>query len=184
MDNEELRIVGMLQSGDERAYRYLYEQHYAVLCEIASQLVHDDFLAETLVGDVFFHLWEIRSDLDIRTSLRNYLARSVRNRCLNYLVSRHARNVPMNEEEIQTDTGCLADLPLDRLLQEELEGEIDKAVARLPAETRRVFRMHRFEDKKYQEIADELGISVNTVKYHIKRALALLRSDIGKYLLL
>ena len=74
------------------------------------------------------------------------------------------------------------DYPLGRLLEKELEGEIMKAIARLPEDCRRVFRLSRFEEKKYSEIADELGISVNTVKYHIKRALALLHEDLSKYL--
>ena len=72
--------------------------------------------------------------------------------------------------------------PLGRLLEQELEGEIMKAIGRLPEECRRVFRMSRFEDKKYEDIARELQISVNTVKYHIKHALALLHEDLGKYL--
>ncbi|MBR1705399.1 MAG: RNA polymerase sigma-70 factor [Bacteroidales bacterium] len=183
MDKEELRIVELLREGDERAYRYLYEEHYAILCEIASRLLHDDFLAETVVGDVFFHIWEIRQDLEIRTSIRSYLARSVRNRCLNYLTSPSVRSTTTLEED-PVDGLRDPGFPLGRLLYSELEGEIGKAVGRLPEETRRVFRMHRFEGKKYQEIATELGISVNTVKYHIKRALSSLRTDLGRYLLL
>ena len=67
-------------------------------------------------------------------------------------------------------------------MAQELEGEITKAIGRLPEECRCVFQMSRFEEKKYEEIARELQISVNTVKYHIKHALALLREDLGKYL--
>ena len=57
-----------------------------------------------------------------------------------------------------------------------------KSIGRLPEDCRRVFRMSRFEEKKYDEIAHELQISVNTVKYHIKHALALLHEDLRKYL--
>ena len=57
-----------------------------------------------------------------------------------------------------------------------------KAINRLPEQCRRVFQLSRFEEKRYEEIAAELDISVNTVKYHIKRALALLHEDLGKYL--
>ena len=61
---EEL-IIQQLMEGNEKAYRMLYEKHYAVLCHIANQYVKDDFLAETIVNDVIFHLWEIRSNLQI-----------------------------------------------------------------------------------------------------------------------
>ena len=72
--------------------------------------------------------------------------------------------------------------PLGRLLEKELENEIMNAINRLPDECRKVFNMSRFENRKYEEIAQELKISVNTVKYHIKHALALLHEDLGKYL--
>ena len=63
-----------------------------------------------------------------------------------------------------------------------LEGEVMKSINRLPEDCRRVFSMSRFDEKKYEEIAHELQISVNTVKYHIKHALTLLHEDLGKYL--
>ena len=84
---------------------------------------------------------------------------------------------PLTERYIQLD-----DYPLGRLLERELEHEIRRSVAALPAECRQVFLKSRFERKKYEEIAAELGISVNTVKYHIKNALARLHDSLGKYL--
>lgn len=54
------------------------------------------------------------------------------------------------------------------LLEQELEDELKRSIDELPLECRRVFYKSRFEQKKYEEIAEELGISVNTVKYHIK----------------
>ena len=66
----------------------------------------------------------------------------------------------------------------------ELDYEIHRAIRHLPDECRRVFVKSRFEEKKYEEIARELGISVNTVKYHIKNALSILCKELDKYLLL
>ena len=121
MESTEALLVQQLKNGVDAAYKYLYDQHYQILCHVAAQYVKDDFLAETIVGDVIFHLWEVRD-------------------------------------------------------------EIMNAINRLPDECRRVFNMSRFENRKYEEIAQELKISVNTVKYHIKHALALLYEDLGKYL--
>ena len=59
---------------------------------------------------------------------------------------------------------------------------MEAAIAALPSECRRVFEMSRFMGKKHAEIAAELGISVNTVKYHIRNALKLLSRDLEKYL--
>ena len=71
MDVKERLIVQKLRNGEQDAYRYLYDRHYVLLCQFANELVGDPFLAETIVGDVIFHLWEIRETLDINSSLRD-----------------------------------------------------------------------------------------------------------------
>ena len=153
MENTEILIVEQLKIGNENAYRYIYDHHYALLCYVANGYLKDQFLSETIVGDTIFHLWEIRETLDISVSIRSYLLRVIRNRCINYLNS-------------------------------ERENEIYKAIDKLPDECRRVFAKSRFEGKSYEEISGELGISVNTVKYHIKSALSSLHSELGKYLII
>ena len=187
--DEELDLIQQLKEGREEAYRCLYERHYAVLCHAARGWVGDDYTAEALVGDVIFHLWEIRESLEIRVSLRSYLLQAVRNRCLDHLSSRHERTEvtfsmldeeggpPLSERYALSDS-----YPLGRLLEQELETQIRQAIASLPADCRTVFRKSRFEGKKYEEIAAELGISVNTVKYHIKNALARLHERLAQYL--
>ena len=187
MESTEALLVQQLKNGVDAAYKYLYDRHYQILCHVAAQYVKDDFLAETIVGDVIFHLWEVRETIEIKTSLRSYLMTCVRNRCMDYLKSQyHQREVSENNAALR-DFPVLQyvkgdDYPLGRLLEKELEGEIMNAIDRLPEECRRVFSMSRFENRKYDEIANELKISVNTVKYHIKHALALLHEELGKYL--
>lgn len=91
MEITERIIIEQLKRGNEEAYKYLYRHHYALLCHIAREYVGDDFLAETLVGDVVFHLWEVHETLDIQVSLRSYLVRAVRNHCMDYLSSKKER---------------------------------------------------------------------------------------------
>lgn len=188
MENTEKVIMAQLKAGDERSYKYIYDHHYVCLCHIAYGYVNDHFIAETIVGDVIFHLWEIRDTLDIKTSLRAYLAQAVRNRCVNHLTSeREKTEIPMsalNPATVLENHLILSDkYPLGKLLERELEKEISQAIRRLPKECREVFCKSRFEEKRYEDIAQELQISVNTVKYHIKRALSLLQADLDKYLL-
>lgn len=188
MEHTERLIVDQLKRGNEEAYKYIYDHHYVLLCHVANQYVRDTFLAETIVGDVIFHLWEIRDSLNITISIRSYLIRAVRNRCLDYVNSEHEKRevsfsvlVPQDmpeERYLQSDN-----YPLGTLLERELENEIRIAIRKLPAECRRVFEKSRFEEKKYEEIATELNISINTVKYHIKNALALLQKELSKYLI-
>ena len=85
MEEQELRLIEGLRNGDEHAYHELFVHHYEVLCHVALQIVGDAFLAESLVNDTIAHLWEIRQSLEIRSLLRAYLMRAVRNRCYNYI---------------------------------------------------------------------------------------------------
>ena len=177
-----------MKTGNEDAYQYIYDRHYALLCHVANGYVKDHFLAETIVGDTIFHLWEIRETLEISVSIRSYLLRAVRNRCINYLNSEwEKREISFSSlmpDEITDDKMMISDShPLGTLLERELEEEIYKAIDKLPDECRRVFDKSRFEGKSYEEISQELGISVNTVKYHIKNALASLQKNLSKYLI-
>ena len=186
MENTEKLIVEQLKNGNEDAYKYIYDYHYVLLCHVANQYLNDNFLSETIVGDVIFHLWEIRETLNITISIRSYLIKAVRNRCIDYLKSGSEKKeisfsvlVPeeMSEEKyLQSDN-----YPLGILLERELEHEIRMAIDKLPI--RCVFEKSRFEEKKYEEISQELGISINTVKYHIKNALSFLQTELSKYLI-
>lgn len=188
MEDIEQIIKEQLKRGNEEAYRYLYKNHYTLLCHVAYGYVSDVFLAETLVGDVMYHLWEVHETLEIQSSLRNYLIKAVRNHCIDYLSSKYEKNEITfsslgGDEEIKEHYLLLDSYPLGTLLERELEEEIFDAIRQLPEECRRVFLKSRFEEKKYEEISQELGVSVNTVKYHIKNALSILHDKLNKYIL-
>lgn len=188
MERTETILVEQLKKGNEKAFQFLYEHHYVILCHIAENYVKDQFVAETIVGDTIFHIWEIRETLEITTSLRRYLVQAVRNRCINYLNTENYRkeivfsllpDTELFEENILIDDSQ----PLGTLLEQELEIKIEEAITQLPKECQRVFIKSRFDGKSYEEISQELNISVNTVKYHIKNALASLRRSLKKYLI-
>lgn len=187
-EQEQLLIEG-LKVGEEKAYHDLFFLHYSALCSLAMQIVNDTFLAESLVSDTITHIWEIRQSLEIKSSLRAYLMSAVRNRCYNYLAL-ECENREINfPEYCDSYEACDSSVkssnnPLSILLEKELENEIRHSIGRLDESCKRVFLKSRFENKKNEEIARELGISVNTVKYHIKNALAALRKDLGRYLIL
>lgn len=177
----ENELVEGLRRGENKAFRTLFDTCYYPLFCVASQYVHDEFTADTIVGDLFFRIWEQREALQIETTLQAYLVRAIRNRCLNYL------RQTFLEKEISLDVyrespeavlqGMFLsdDYPLGRLIEKEFDGQLKEAVRQLPPETQKVFRLSRYSELSYPEIARRTGLSVNTVKYHIKQALALLR---------
>ena len=190
MDHDEHFVIEGLKQGANWAYKHIYDTHYVLLCKIALSFLKDVFLAQTLVNDLIIHIYEKRETLLINTSLRAYLVQAVRNRCLNYLELKHQkREVKFSTMDTSSNERLLSiddkgDYPLATLLEKELEHEIRLAIERLPDDCRTVLKKSRFEEKSYKEIAAEMAISVNTVKYHIKNALAQLRKDLGKFLLL
>lgn len=185
----EKQLIEGLQHGDESVFKHIYNRHYAPLCRFADLFLHDPSLAEEVTDDAIFYLWEHRTEVKITFSLRAYLMKSVRNRCLNELNSLLHReelrfssfSLPENAEFLDS-LFIEKDHPLGYLLERELEEELKYSIEALPEECRAVFKKSRFEQKKYEEIAAELGISVNTVKYHIKNALAFLQKRMSDYL--
>jgi RNA polymerase sigma-70 factor (ECF subfamily) len=187
MDGNEQHIIDGLRRGDNKAYRYLYDKYYVILCKIAFIYLRDDFTAQTLVDDLIFYLYEKRETLLINISLKAYLIHATKNRCLNLLKSETQQkewsfsSIDYNDLLSGTPSD---DYPLNNLLESELEEKVRTAIGKLPAECKTPFLKSRRDNKSYEEIASDMNISVNTVKYHIKHALALLRIDLGKYLIL
>lgn len=184
MTQIEEQYINRLRKGDDKAYRMLYQQHYDVMCRVAYRYVQDADVAETLVQDCIIHIWEIRETLEVRVSLRCYLLAAVRNRCLNYLEqNQEKREVAMSAlsdvEREGLDGGGDWSAPME---ERELIDRIDLAIARLPEECRNVFLLSREHDMTYEQIASHTGISVNTVKYHVKNALARLRKELDPFL--
>lgn len=169
----------LLQKGDERTWKLLFVEYYPTMCHLAFQYVHDSLLSEMLAGDVMFQVWEKRKDIDPSKPIAPYLYQSVRNRSIDYMKSFNVKNMQTLAEDGDVTS---TDHPLGILLDTELYSSFLKAVDELPEESRKVFRMSREQELKYEEIAGKLGISVNTVKYHMKKALSLLREKLEKFL--
>lgn len=180
MDDKEQYLLEGIKRGSDEAFRMLFDLYYDRLFCIARQYVNDDFIADTVVGDLFFHIWEIHRTLNIQTSLNAYLIRSVRNHAINYLqknyIGRETDLDGISSLFIQSD-----EYPLGILLEKELIEVVRHEINKLPPETRQVLILSRMEELKHTEVAEKLQISVNTVKYHIKQALAILRENLKGY---
>lgn len=185
--NTDSKIIEGLKAGYEDAYKYIYERQYKVLCFIANEYLNDAFTAEMIVSDVIYELWKNREVIEINHSLNNYLIKAVRNRCLNYIAQLKKR------EDIRSHMGDLLEkeqihyeeqhnYPLSNLIEKELYIKINTCINNLPTLTKRIFCLSRFQNLKYEEIAQKTNVSVNVVKYHIKSALSHLREDLKDYL--
>ena len=116
--NLETEIIEALKSGKEEAFRYIYRTYYKELCRIAKGYLPDSYLSESIVEDLVYSLWENRSKIAINTSLKNYLFRSVANKCINYLQLEYVkRETACSSEDlvIYSDLWSLGENPVEHL---------------------------------------------------------------------
>lgn len=179
--------ISVLREATERSFRTIYVGFYADLCRYAHQFLSDRADVEEVVDDVLVYVWHHRHTIDT-PSVRSYLFGLVRNRCFSSLREAYKRHeapfstFPVDDAIAFFDTLFSDDHhPLDQLLQREFDARYTAAIESLPPQSARVYVMHRYDQKKYEEIATELGITVNTVKYHITTAHRLLIEHLRRY---
>lgn len=162
---------GVLPPG--KAFEQLFKAYYSRLCHFSFQIVRDKVNAEDIVQDAFIKYWNQRQELASHNiAVKNFLYSTVRNASLNLI--RHDKVVcqyleqqnPYNIEEFNI---------VHSIIRSEVLAEIHTALETLPESCKRISRMGYLEGMKNNEIAQKLGISVNTVKTQKQRGLQLLR---------
>jgi RNA polymerase sigma-70 factor, ECF subfamily len=181
MSVNDLELFERIKKNDEAAFEMLFRTYYKTLCYFAYKIVKDSIVAEEIVQDLFSHFWEKRGSMELFTSVKSYLFKSVHNNSLKYL--RHQKIV------IEHQTKVKIDQPLPFELQEnyaeigEMMHIINQTLEEVPQRTREIFQLNRDEGLKYQEIADKLNISIKTVEAHITSLLKLLRINLKDYMI-
>lgn len=173
MINEDASLLAHFAINEEEAFKMMFDRYYAEFCVYARLFIGRQTIAEDLVQQIFIRFWEQKCHKNIRTSLKNYLQQSVRYACLNEL----KRQKPEDPFPEGLGQGILAEQALDFLLDKEARTIFDQAIAELPAQCRRVFEMVYFDDVQYKTAAENLQVSVNTVKSHLKNALRILKGN-------
>jgi RNA polymerase sigma-70 factor (ECF subfamily) len=175
MQTEQLR----LDRDNEAEFEKIFKQHFKGLHAYASTIVRDAVMAEEIVQNIFCRLWEKEAQIQIRESVAGYLYRSVYHEGLNYLkhlkVREAYQSYAMEQEKSVNNVSNHVEL-------RELEDRLEKALSELPEKCRTIFQMSRFEELRYQEIADRLGLSVKTVENQMGKALKLLRIKLVDFL--
>ncbi len=173
-------LLKRIEERDEAAFKIFFERYYVRLSAFAYRFIGDETDSSTIVSDLLLTLWTYPESFRSIYSLSAYLYKSVRNRCVDYL--RRKKSLSLLKETA-FDYFVPEDEILERLIRQELMLKLEAAVEKLPENTKKVFCLSRKEHLSYAQIAEHLGISLNTVKYHMKNALVLLRRELCDYLL-
>ena len=146
-----------------------FRKLYLPLGMYALRIVDDADVAEDMVQDAFLNTWErLEGGLEI-SNFKAFMYRSVRNECLSYLSSLKEKVgeefIPeVGEDEIDTSFR---------------DARIWRAIDELPEKCREIFLMSKRDGYSNEEIADELGISIKTVKNQMTKAFTRLREALG-----
>jgi RNA polymerase sigma-70 factor (ECF subfamily) len=176
MDHPELNpdLIIEFQKGDPHAFTYFFQLHYRPLCYFASQLVGSQPDAEDIVKDTYVKLWQKHTDFATPQNIKAFLYITTRNACLNFL--RHLQVKESSRKELlylEEEKG--QELIVNQMIRAELMQEIYTEIEKLPEKRRMVFKLAYLEGLKNDEIADQMRISIHTVKEHKGKALQFLR---------
>jgi RNA polymerase sigma-70 factor (ECF subfamily) len=173
VDNE-LVVRNAFASSPQKGFEALFRLYYRPLCSHAVRFVYTLEVAEDIVGEVFYQLWKTSGYATIQHSFRTYLYAAVRHRAYNYLRDELTGNrTPTSLDDIRD--AWLDETPQTLIEYDETFQRVEKVIHELPPQCQRIFLMSRFENRKNQEIADELGLALKTVEAHMARALLQLR---------
>lgn len=164
---------------DNKTFEDLFELHFTKLMGFVFNYVRDEEVAKDIVHDAFLTLWSNRKRLNPVYPVKSYLFTLAQNYALNYL--RHLRVVTGNEQAV-TELLEAANEELDDY--EKRLVRLEEKLAQLPEKQREVLVKCVVEGKKYKEVAEELDVTVNTVKTHITRALKFLRDELQEDLIM
>jgi RNA polymerase sigma-70 factor, ECF subfamily len=159
----------------------LFKSNFKELCYFAIQYVKDSDIAKDIVQDTFLSIWQKKESIDLSRSVKSYLVSAVKNKCLNYIRDHKKFSSEILETGYQDIKSFYKHH--DRLIEGELRKKINTSIEELPEKCRRVFLLSRYENLKYQEIAERLHISVKTVETQMSKALHHLRIRLADYLL-
>lgn len=173
INQDDFLLIHRLRQNDAAAYIELYNRYHVKMYSWLLRFVKLPELAEDIIQETFLKIWEIRHRLQPHQSFPAYLYRISRNKAFRLLKKiahdEKLRRRVMIQSEMEIND------PEQKFQWQEYQQLLDNAVSRLPAQRQKVFKLCRQNNKTYEEVATELGISRNTVKEHMVKAVQDLR---------
>ena len=169
------------------SFNEIYTSYYKKSFFFAKSYVHDDLAAEDIASESLIKLWE-----KLKTEKIDYieplLLTILKNKALDYLKHEEVKRtafesmVDWHQQELSIRISTLESCDPNEIFSDEVESIIRETLKLLPEQTRRIFLLSRFEKKSNKEIAEQMGISIKGVDYHISKALKALRITLKDYL--
>ena len=168
-------------------FNNIYLKHYTKAYRFTRWYVRDDLVAEDIATEALIKLWETMKKETVNKPL-SLLLIILKNKSLDYLKTQiHAREAfealaDWQQRELSIRISTLEACDPDSVLSDEIQRIVAETLNKLPAQTKQIFIMSRFEEKSGKEIAEIFGITVKGVDYHIAKSLKALRISLKDYL--
>lgn len=167
---------------------FIFRQRYSQFMAFACSYTRNHDTAEDLLMDSVTVLWQNRKDFSEDSNYSALLLTILKNKCLDYLRHQQRKNgigenlSNLYQRELELRILTLQSTNPEKIFSAEIQSIIDKTLSEFSEQTRHVFELSRYENKKNNEIAQELGISVKTVEFHISKCLKALTISLRDYL--
>jgi RNA polymerase sigma-70 factor (ECF subfamily) len=161
----------------EESFVAFYRNHYASFCFFANRFINHPMIAEDIVGDVALKVWKKRGELRNETALKSYFYTSLRNTCLDWISAEKSKGRRKKRylDSVQTEQSSF----LENIIRTETLHELELAIQTLPLQCRRVVIKLFVEGKSLSEVAEEMQLSITTIKSQRQRGIKLLRNRLS-----
>jgi RNA polymerase sigma-70 factor (family 1) len=170
-------LLEHLANGDQAAFEYIFNTYYPRICLFAAPFATQDKQAEDIAKEAFIRIWKSEKNFKSIEHLKNTLYLSTKQIGINHQVS-HQRTL-QREEKYYSIQQPYEDHHLQHMIYSEVMGELYEAISKLPEQAKAVIVSTYLEGKSNQEVADEMNISLQTVKNYKMRALKQLRQHLA-----
>ena len=167
-------IHKFLKSAEVTFFEGLYRDYFTRTLFFAQQYLPDPEEAREIAQETFVTLWEKRTEIRPDLSVQAFILTIAKQKYSDSLTAR----------ETMANYSALSDETFDTVQMQELEQLIGQALSELPEKTRIIYKMSRDQEMTYEEIAQEIDLSVKSVEYNMTKALAHMRHKLKDYLIL
>jgi RNA polymerase sigma-70 factor (ECF subfamily) len=174
-------LIIRLKKGDMLAYDQIYHRYSHKLYSFVYRILKDEADSEDIVQEVFIKIWELREKLDDHKLLDSFIFTIAYNSSIGLIRKRISSSKYREHLRIDSVIQFQAN-SFNEIEFNELNRQVEKLIENLPDRQKHVYLSHRDLGLTYPEIAEEMGISKNTVENHMVRALKYLRQNLKNYL--
>jgi len=169
--NSEKGIIDKLNKRNTKTLKEFFLQFYPSVCVFTKKFISESDVVEDIAQEAFLVYWESQKQFDELSDLKGFLYKTAKYKCMNYLKLKSLREDIL--KNVYSDKEALYEL----ILEEETYRIIHKAIENLPVQSQRIIQLS-MKGYKNPEIAEEMGVSINTIKTLKGNAYKVLRRNL------